>query len=1002
MSKLIDTHISKCKNWDEFVSFTNNQTDNSFKGALFERLTQVFLLNCTPYASKLKHVWWCNNKGEFPDKVRKKLNLPKTDEGIDLVCETEQGEFWSVQCKYKANQDKPLTHKELSTFESLSFNTSRGISLALVVHTSTKPVRKAALMRNVTEIGLDKWLQISDEDWKRIRSYCRTNKLEVPKKRKPRKHQKAAIKDAVKHYSKRSVTRGKLIMPCGTGKSLTAFWIAQALNPKTIIVSVPSLALIRQSLADWTAEYLSHGVKPDWIAVCSDETVGKTGDADSTVATVYETGIPTTTDIESIKNFLKKRSSGPKIIFTTYQSAQRLCDAAKEANKQFDLLICDEAHKTVGSSSKSFSTLLFDENIKVKKRIFMTATERVYKQTSSGKDDVVSMDNPDIYGDVFHQLTFKEAIKQKIICDYKIITIAVTEKEAAALIADNPELRVTSGKDSFETDAHNLSVGLTLQKVFEKHGIKHAVTFHSSIKRATFFTEQQQVLLGEKGISNHHISSKQSAGERASLLRNFANDNKAIISNARCLTEGVDIPSIDCVVFADPKKSTVDIVQAAGRAMRQSKATGKEYGYILLPLVIPDNDDLSDFAEDTNFKDIARVITSLSTQDERIAEQMRARAERKSSVPSDIVQIETDVFDLVSIKSEDLGEVINTRVWSSVGKANWRPFESARAFVRNLNLKSQAEWNNFCSNGDKPNDIPRNPDRVYAKAGWISLGDWLGTGKVATRFVKYRTFKEARSFIHLLNLKNRADYHEYLKSSSAPNDIPATPWRIYKDNGWVSMGDFLGTDIIASQKMIYRKYEDARKFAISLGLSTQTDWRNFKKHNELPNDIPANPNQTYKNDGWINWGHWLGTGFVHPKDRVYLTYLDAQKKVSELGLKTWKDWLEYCKSGKLSNDIPASPDRVYKNSGWVSVGDWLGTGNVSDWHQNWRSFEDARKYAHSLKLTSYEEWKRLDKSDLPADIPKDPRSVYRNDGWVSSFDFLGIEKKYPHPPNTSS
>ena len=194
MSRLIDTHISKCKNWDEFVSFTNNQTDNSFKGALFERLTQVFLLNCTPYASKLKHVWWCNNKGEFPEKVRKKLNLPKTDEGIDLVCETEQGEFWSVQCKYKANHDKPLTHKELSTFESLSFNTSRGISLALVVHTSTKPVKKAALMRNVTEIGLDKWLEISDDDWKRIRSYCRTNKLDAPKTREPRKHQKEAIR----------------------------------------------------------------------------------------------------------------------------------------------------------------------------------------------------------------------------------------------------------------------------------------------------------------------------------------------------------------------------------------------------------------------------------------------------------------------------------------------------------------------------------------------------------------------------------------------------------------------------------------------------------------------------------------------------------------------------------------------------------------------------------------------------------------------------------------
>jgi len=137
----------------------------------------------------------------------------------------------------------------------------------------------------------------------------------------------------------------------------------------------------------------------------------------------------------------------------------------------------------------------------------------------------------------------------------------------------------------------------------------------------------------------------------------------------------------------------------------------------------------------------------------------------------------------------------------------------------------------------------------------------------------------------------------------------------------------------------------------------------------------------------------LGSGFVHPRDRLYLPYSDAQKKVSQLGLKTWKEWLEYCKSGNLPFDIPAGPDRVYKNSGWVSVGHWLGTGNISDWQHSWRSFDDARKYAHSLKLSSYSEWRSLEKSDLPSDIPKDPRSVYKNDGWVSSSDFLGIGKK---------
>ena len=149
MASRIDTLISECAVWDEFVILANNLQDNKFKGALFERLTQVFLKTSSTYASKLENVWWCNNN-ELPEKIRKKLNLPSTDEGIDLICKTVEGEFWSVQCKYKADQSKPLNHRELSTFTSLSFNTAENITLGLVVHTSTKKVRKSDLMANVT------------------------------------------------------------------------------------------------------------------------------------------------------------------------------------------------------------------------------------------------------------------------------------------------------------------------------------------------------------------------------------------------------------------------------------------------------------------------------------------------------------------------------------------------------------------------------------------------------------------------------------------------------------------------------------------------------------------------------------------------------------------------------------------------------------------------------------------------------------------------------------
>ena len=153
-------------------------------------------------------------------------------------------------------------------------------------------------------------------------------------------------------------------MPCGTGKSLIAYWSTQALRAKTVIVAVPSLALVKQSLEDWTSEYLAEGLHPEWMAVCSDDSVGKMREADSTVATVYEAGIPTTTDPTEIVNFIQKKSKNPKVIFTTYQSSPKLADACKQESLTIDLLIADEAHKTVGRKDKKFATLLFDENIK--------------------------------------------------------------------------------------------------------------------------------------------------------------------------------------------------------------------------------------------------------------------------------------------------------------------------------------------------------------------------------------------------------------------------------------------------------------------------------------------------------------------------------------------------------------------------------------------------------------------------------------------------------------
>ena len=321
-----------------------------------------------------------------------------------------------------------------------------------------------------------------------------------------------------------------MIMPCATGKSLAAFWIAQALGAKTVVVAVPSLALIRQSVTDWTREFLAHNQIPDWLCVCSDETVGNL-ERDEFVGERYDTGLPTHTDPKEIARRLRALSNGSKIVFTTYQSSDKLATAARRANIGFDLAILDEAHKTVGVRSKTFATLLRERKFKARRRLFMTATERVFRGDS---DEVLSMDNEADYGKCFFQLSYKEAIAQRIISDYKILTMAVSDERVARVIKENRILNLRL-RDLDEAEARAVGTGVALKRV-EKQGVTHSISFHSSIRAAQRFRDQQDVLNRLRPrTTNLHISSKKTAGERADLLREFVGESRALMTNARCL-----------------------------------------------------------------------------------------------------------------------------------------------------------------------------------------------------------------------------------------------------------------------------------------------------------------------------------------------------------------------------------------------------------------------------------------------------------------------------------
>lgn len=984
----MDRFIRESRSWDAFfkkacalpASAPGGKPD---KGKVFERLTQLYLKTHPEYRTKLKHVW--RAKDELPPTVRKKIGLPRADEGIDLVAETRDGALWAVQCKFRTDTRQPLTVTELGTFANLAFNYCRRIALAVVVHTCAKPVRKAQLLKT-TEIGLERWLELDAQEWNRIRA-ATTKAPPAPKRRTPRPHQKKAIAAAKKHFLKGKASRGRMLMPCGTGKSLTAFWIAEALKARSILVAVPSLHLIKQSLADWTREFLARGEIPDWLCVCSDESTGRL-ERDEFVGGSYELGVDATTDQAEIRRFLSHKNGRRKIVFATYQSGKPLARAARAAKFAFDLGIMDEAHRTVGSPDKSFGHLLAHKNIAIAKRLFMTATERVVRERDEA---VLSMDDPRLYGECFHQLSFKEAIAARppIISDYKVLTITVSDEKVKELIRKNRYLR-TGDRELGEREAQALAAGVALQRAFREEGVKHAISFHRSIRAAEEFKDQHNLLLrGKNRLASFHISSKKSAGERADLLREFRESPTALITNARCLQEGVDIPAVDCVLFADPKQSVVDIVQAAGRAMRPSK--GKKFGYIVVPIIVPSGMEFSEFAETTEFKQVARVVTALSTQDDRIAEEFRGHKTKDRRRSGErIVEIKGDVPVALKINLQKFREQVRLKLWERVGRVNWRPFEEAREFAHGLGLKTQAEWIAFTKSTHLPSDIPANPDVVYSDKGWSGVGDWLGTWAIAKQLRKYRAFLRARAFVRSLGLKSMADWFQYRTSGQLPSDIPSNPNLTYKAKGWAGYGDWLGTGVVASRLVKHRHFIKARAFARNLGLNNRDEWNAFCKSGRLPSDIPANPQRTYKDKGWAGNGDWLGTWTIALRLRKYMLFAKARAFARNLKLKSHKDWRTFSKSDDFPADMPVAPDQIYKNKGWAGWGDWLGTGTIATHLRRYRSFTKARAYIRSLGIKGQREWRDYSQRDeFPSDIPAAPHRIYKDKGWVGYGDWLG-------------
>lgn len=894
--------------WSEF-KLKMDALPKKQMGNAFELLTKLYF-KINPVYSFYDEVWLLS---EVPSTVFEYLGLPSHDLGIDLIA--KQGdEYHPIQCKYHSEKNSSITFNEVSTFISLLEGNDK-FTQGYICSTANVTSKNLDKIKNkpINLILSDSWVQLDEDFFDKLRNYFEDRKY-TPTAYIPKEHQVKALKDSVEYFIDNNNSRGKLIFPCGAGKSLTGFWMTQELKSTSTLIAVPSLSLVKQTLDVYLREIVARGIKVKWLCICSDEGIGKD---DEIMENTESLGIPCQTNPDYIEKWLETNRDEHKIIFTTYQSGRIIADVSKKLNISFDLGIFDEAHKTVGLNKKLFSYLLFDENITIAKRIFMTATERFY---SGSKEDIISMDDYEIYGDTFSQMSFKEAIEKELLTDYKIITIDVKKSEIAEFIKSN-DLVQLNNKWKNETEARSLASMIALRKAMKVLPIKNAVSFHSSIDKAQRNKDLQSYITSTynfKPIDSFTVSSKVATTKRNDIIREFADSSRALITNAKCLTEGVDVPNIDCIVFADPRKSKVDIVQALGRALRKKK--GKDFGYVILPVLY---DDETHEIDNENYNEIISIVRGLAANDERIIEYFKNKGDKEYANRIECSEVFNLNFTSDLLDEKDLTEQLQIRIWESLSKFQWISFDDARKFIRSLNIDSSNKWKVYLDSGKKPNNIPSNPNIIYKDKGWKSWGDWFGTNNLHVKNKTFIEFEEGKKFVKNLNLKTVSDWLEYCKSGNKPIYIPSNPNSYYKEKGWVSMGDWLGSENISHNKKVYLEFNLARKFSRNLGFLKVKQWLDYSKSGNRPNNIPGNPKDIYISDGWKGWDDWLGFDEIS-FNRRFVEFEEARKFARNLEFKKIKQWKNFSKSGNKPNNIPSSPDIIYKDQGWQGWADFLG------------------------------------------------------------------------------
>ncbi|MCQ2872389.1 DEAD/DEAH box helicase family protein [Helicobacter pylori] len=715
------------------------------KGSLFEKISKQFLQehdSANEYESiDLWYDW------ELRGKER--------DKGIDIVITTSNKEYIAVQCKFHQNS---ISYNDISPFltQLLSGVGEVRFKKGIIISTSnlTSEALKAIEQIRSTGMGID-IDEITEEDfiysridWEKFDPTKTEDEIPLCDKKKPRTHQIEAINATKEYFSNPKNARGKLIMACGTGKTYTSLKIMETLDPKITLFLAPSIALLSQTFR----EYAQEKSEPFYASiVCSDDKVGSSKNEDNDDIKFSELPIKPSTRLEDILSTYEKVQKENKrfIIFSTYQSALRIKEAQEAGLNEIDLIICDEAHRTVGAmystnerdDKNAFTLCHSDENIKATKRLYMTATPKVYSESSKAKakesDNIIySMDDAQTFGEEIYKLNFERAIALDLLTDYKVIILAVrsenlsgvtnsVNKKISQLEAKGTKLDKKLINNEFVCKIVGTHKGLAKQDLIalddenkEDNDLKskrdnfvsqRAISFCKSIQTSKNIKDSFETImecydeeLKKKSFKNlqiniDHVDGTMNCKERLEKLEElnkFKPNTCKVLSNARCLSEGVDVPALDSIIFFDGKSAMVDIIQAVGRVMR--KAKNKKRGYIILPIALRESEikNLDEAVKNTNFKNIWKVLKALRSHDTSLVDEATFKEKIKifgsddASNPDDEEELEKDkteqspndpkeaqktLFDAIFLK--DLANAVYNVMPTKLGDRNyWENF----------------------------------------------------------------------------------------------------------------------------------------------------------------------------------------------------------------------------------------------------------------------------------------------------------------------------------------